>query len=249
MLLFICLFSQIQDNKGVDDRVENLYFEVPKTYAILDGEGYIQAFVELSDNSDESLIEIDLDLLDREKAVYYKYTDGEFTFDKERWEIDVAKEKVQEEEDKEHQVLDIIQKALLKSSDIALQASPNISDEDAIFVEDKMPMWQEGKKYTLNQIVKHNGRLYRISQQEVTAQANQQPDSIGMLAVYRPIGKELPGDNLGTLENPIPFEYGMDVDNGKYYSYENKVYLAEADMKTCVWYPGTAGMWQWKFIK
>ena len=38
----------------------------------------------------------------------------------------------------------------------------------------------------------------------------------------------------------------MDVKNGRYYSYEGKLWLAKADMPACVWVPGTAGLWQWE---
>lgn len=182
-----------------------------------------------------------------------RYIDGELILDEEKQNTYIEEEnknaRAREEEDKEHKALVIIQNALLKSSDVALQASSNISDEDAILVEDKIPLWQEGKKYTLNQIVKYNGSLYRVTQQEVTAQGHQQPGSTGMSAVYRPIGKDLPTEELGTMEAPIPFVYEMDVDKGKYYSYQDKVYLAEADMKPCAWYPGTAGLWQWELVK
>ena len=38
---------------------------------------------------------------------------------------------------------------------------------------------------------------------------------------------------------------GMDVEEGKYYSYNDKLYKAETDMPACVWPPDTEGLWQW----
>lgn len=67
----------------------------------------------------------------------------------------------------------------------------------------------------------------------------------GMLAIYRPL---VPG-HAGTLKDPIPWVSGMDVDEGKYYSFSGKTCLAKADMKPCVWAPGTAGLWQWELVE
>ena len=61
---------------------------------------------------------------------------------------------------------------------------------------------------------------------------------------YRPL---VPG-HAGTIEDPIPWVSGMDVDEGKYYSFSRKTYLAKADMKPCVWTPGTPGLWQWEEV-
>ena len=65
-----------------------------------------------------------------------------------------------------------------------------------------------------------------------------------MLAIYRPLMPE----HEGTLDDTIPFVYGMDVYNGKYYSYNGSVYLAKADMLPCTWAPGTQGLWQWELV-
>ena len=59
---------------------------------------------------------------------------------------------------------------------------------------------------------------------------------------------EEPAELDGSLENPIPFELNMNVQNGKYYSYNGKVYLCKLDMAPCVWAPGTPGLWQWEEV-
>lgn len=71
------------------------------------------------------------------------------------------------------------------------------------------------------------------------------PARRGMLAVYRPLVQ----GHAGTLKDPIPWASGMDVDEGKYYSFSGKTYLAKADMKPCVWPPGTSGLWQWELVE
>ena len=52
----------------------------------------------------------------------------------------------------------------------------------------------------------------------------------------------------GSREHPYTFINGMDVSNGKYYTFESTLYLAKADMKPCVWNPGTPGLWQWEVV-
>ena len=76
----------------------------------------------------------------------------------------------------------------------------------------------------------------------VTPQAHQAPHDEGMLAIYRPIDQT----HAGTLEDPIPFVYGMDTEEGKYYAYEGTTYLCRQTMTPCVWAPGTPGLWQWE---
>ena len=64
---------------------------------------------------------------------------------------------------------------------------------------------------------------------------------------YRPIDQS----HAGTLEDPIPWVYGMDCHAGVYFSYQGHIYqVAEGgDMVPCVWAPGTAGLWQWVLIE
>lgn len=53
----------------------------------------------------------------------------------------------------------------------------------------------------------------------------------------------------GTPENPIPFVPLMAVRQGLCYVHEGRVYRwLDADIASCPWSPGTAGMWQWEEI-
>lgn len=103
--------------------------------------------------------------------------------------------------------------------------------------------WEANHHYEAGEIVNHNGQAYRVIQ-AVDSLEHQPPGAEGMLAIYRPLN---PG-HAGTLEDPIPFVNGMDVYNGKYYSFNEKTYLAKADMLPCIWDPGTAGLWQWEEV-
>lgn len=127
-----------------------------------------------------------------------------------------------------------------------------ISDADALTMPDILPTWQSyldaGEQIPAGVCIMHNGQCYRqVQSAAVTPQAHQPPDAAGMLAVYRPIDRE----HAGTLADPIPWVYGMDCYEGKYYSYNGHIYRVATGgtMVPCVWEPGTAGLWQWVLVK
>ena len=110
--------------------------------------------------------------------------------------------------------------------------------------------WAAGQTYAKGNRLVHEGVVYE-AQQDVTAQAHQAPGGAGMLAVYRPLSVDAGtgAEPDGSREHPYTFINGMDVSNGKYYTFESKLYLAKADMKPCVWNPGKLGLWQWELVE
>ena len=129
-----------------------------------------------------------------------------------------------------------------------VQAEDFTATEFAVFAKAGLfPAWAPGEAYVTGDRFVHEGVVYEV-RQAVTAQAHQAPNSAGMLAIYRPISADpdTGAEPDGSRENPYSFIYGMDVSTGKYYTFEGKLYLAKADMKPCVWNPGTAGLWQWE---
>lgn len=125
-----------------------------------------------------------------------------------------------------------------------VQAATDIPDEQALAMPDLFITWEEalaaGKQLEANTVLNDSGQLYRVVQ-PVTPQAHQAPHDEGMLAIYRPIDQT----HAGTQEDHIPFVYGMDTEQGKYYRYGGKTYLCNLTMTPCVWAPGTPGLWQW----
>lgn len=125
-----------------------------------------------------------------------------------------------------------------------VQSATNIPDTMALEMPDLFKSWAEaldaGKELPKDTIINKDGQLYRVVQ-AVTPQEHQPPDGEGMLAIYRPIDEE----HTGAQDDPIPWVYGMDCEQGKYYSYGGKTYLCNLTMPACVWAPGTAGLWQW----
>lgn len=71
-------------------------------------------------------------------------------------------------------------------------------------------------------MLRDGSTLYRVVQSGgVIPQEHQPPHGEGMLAVYRPIDE----GHAGTLEDPIPWVYGMDCHAGTYFSYNGHIYL------------------------
>lgn len=128
--------------------------------------------------------------------------------------------------------------------------STTLTDEQALAMPDLLKDWDKalakGETLAYNSVVMKDGKPYRVAQDGgVTPQAHQVPGGDGMLAVYRPIDQT----HAGTLEDPIPWVYGMDCTTGLYYSYAGAVWLCGGDMKPCTWAPGTTGVWQWEAVE
>ena len=139
---------------------------------------------------------------------------------------------------------------LSAAAKLYVQAATDVPDETALEMPDLFKTWEEvleaGETVAENSIINDGGTLYRVvAEGGVLPQEHQPPHGEGMLAVYRPIDTA----HTGTLEDPIPWVYGMDCTEGLYYSYNATVYLCKANMTPCVWAPGTAGLWQWEAVE
>lgn len=139
---------------------------------------------------------------------------------------------------------------LSAAAKLYVQAATDVPDETALEIPDLFKTWEEvltaGVTVAENSIINDGGTLYRVvAAGGVLPQEHQPPHGEGMLAVYRPIDTA----HTGTLEDPIPWVYGMDCTEGLYYSYNATVYLCKANMTPCVWAPGTAGVWQWEAVE
>lgn len=81
----------------------------------------------------------------------------------------------------------------------------------------------KGDKFT------YEGKLYAVLQDH-TILPHYYP-SVNTASLYVEVTPDYTeaGDELGTLENPIPYEGNMVLENGKYYSQEGVVYLCTRD--------------------
>lgn len=131
-----------------------------------------------------------------------------------------------------------IQSASFSSKEFSLFAKAGLFSE-----------WEPDTQYTKGFRLVCDGIVYEV-QQDVLSVESQPPFAAGMLAVYRPLSvdPETGEEPDGSREHPYAFLYGMDVYSGKYYSYNNQLYLAKSDMTACVWPPDTEGLWQWELV-
>lgn len=125
--------------------------------------------------------------------------------------------------------------------------STTIEDDLALQMPSLFKTWEEVLKDSVQlkveTILNLDGQLYRVLQ-PVIPQTHQRPDGEGMTAIYRPIDTT----HQGTIDDPIPFVYGMDVTAGLYYSCLGKIYLCNQTIPGCVYAPDTPGLWQWEEV-
>ena len=109
------------------------------------------------------------------------------------------------------------------------------------------PEWEDAHSYnTVGEILKYNGNYYEVIAAHTSNGVAYPLETT--FAYYRLI--EL--THKGTIDDPIPYPETagivVNVENGKYYSYKGKIYLAKADMPNCVYPPDTPSLWQWEKV-
>lgn len=110
-----------------------------------------------------------------------------------------------------------------------------LSAVEALEVVDWFPTWgvdegfREGDTITKNTKFKYEGKLYACLQDH-TIMPHYYP-SINTASLYVEVTPEYndQGEELGTFENPIPYEGNMVLENGKYYSQDGVTYLCNRD--------------------
>ena len=109
------------------------------------------------------------------------------------------------------------------------------------------PEWEDAHSYnTVGEILKYNGNYYEVIAAHTSNGVSYPVETT--FAYYRLI--EL--THTGTIDDPVPYPgtagIVVNVENGKYYSYKGKIYLAKADMPNCVYPPDTPSLWQWEKV-
>ena len=110
-----------------------------------------------------------------------------------------------------------------------------LSAVDALEVVEWYPKWgvdegfKEGDTVTKNTKFQYEGKLYAVLQDH-TILAHYYP-SINTASLYVEVTSDYndQGEEMGTLENPIPYEGNMVLENGKYYIQDEVVYLCIRD--------------------
>lgn len=108
-----------------------------------------------------------------------------------------------------------------------------LSAVDALEVKDWYPKWgvdfKEGDKVKKGFKFQFNNKLYAVLQDHVIL-ADYEP-GINTASLYVEVTPDYndKGEELGTLENPIPYDGNMILENGKYYSQDGVTYLCNRD--------------------
>lgn len=97
-----------------------------------------------------------------------------------------------------------------------------VDDATALRMIGFYPEWEIGKNYIVGYKVERNGKLFKALQAH-TSQDGWQPENAASLWT------EICETHDGTLADPIPYNGNMALENGKYYSQNQKVYKCTRD--------------------
>lgn len=111
----------------------------------------------------------------------------------------------------------------------------NLNPVEALEVLDWFPQWgvdegfKAGDAITKGQKFRYNGKLWAVLQDH-TILEHYYP-SINTASLYVEVTPEYNenGEELGTLDNPIPYDGNMILENGKYYIQEGTIYKCNRD--------------------
>lgn len=107
---------------------------------------------------------------------------------------------------------------------------PLIDDETALYVKPLFPVWESGIEYAIGERFTYNGELYKVAQNH-TSQSDWLPDN-DTESLYERIDET----HAGTLEDAIPYNGNMALENGKYYVENDVVYVCTRDSENAVYH-------------
>ena len=111
----------------------------------------------------------------------------------------------------------IIEKARMLRK-IIEKLSAHLSDLEALEAVELFEQWDgNGHEYTVDDRFRYNNKLYKVIQAH-TSQSHYTPDITPALCT------EIAEQGQGTIENPIPYNNNMELEEGKYYSQNNVIY-------------------------
>lgn len=170
----------------------------------------------------------------------YNYYEAGMALSKPHLEVPEDYEEIDKPEDYETKPIVNHIKRLKRTEELIKQNTQemntlNLSAVDALKVVDWYPLWgvdegfREGDTITKNTKFRHEGKLWAVLQDH-TIMPHYYP-SVNTAALYVEVTPEYndAGEEMGTLENPIPYEGNMVLENGKYYIQDEVVYLCIRD--------------------
>lgn len=109
----------------------------------------------------------------------------------------------------------------------------SLSDEDALSVKSIYPEWASlvGKTVKKDEKMQCDGKLWKVLQDH-TVQEQWRPGT-GTESLYT----EIVESAAGTIDDPIPYDNNMELEQDKYYSQDGEVYLCVRDTGIPVYNP------------
>ena len=97
-----------------------------------------------------------------------------------------------------------------------------VDDATALRMREFYPDWKADTAYTVGFKVQRNGRLYKVVQAH-TSQAGWEPENVASLWT------EICETHDGSKYDPIPYDGNMVLENGKYYTQGDVLYVCTRD--------------------
>ena len=107
----------------------------------------------------------------------------------------------------------------------------SLSDEEALKVKSLYPSWASKTGEVVDTGVKlyYDDRLYKVRQKHTVQE--QYPPSVDTASLYEEINET----HAGTLEDPIPYNNNMELEEGKYYIQDGITYLCTRNTDIAVY--------------
>ena len=108
--------------------------------------------------------------------------------------------------------------------------SLSVDDNTALRMKNFYPEWQQGVAYDIGFKVRRNNKLWRVRQAH-NAQVGWEPENVASL------WEKINETHDGTVDDPIPYDGNMALEQGKYYYQDNAIYLCIRDTVNPVYHP------------
>lgn len=97
-----------------------------------------------------------------------------------------------------------------------------VDDNTALRMMAYYPEWEQGKAYAVGNKLTRNGKLYKVLQAH-TAQVGWEPESVPAMFA------EINETHSGELDDPIPYNGNMALEQGAHYIQGDEIYLCTRD--------------------
>lgn len=111
---------------------------------------------------------------------------------------------------------------VLKLRKVIEQAAQSLDDKIALTAIFLHPMWSVNTEYVVGFKVQYDGKLWRCIQSHISIDGWQPENAVSLW-------EQINETNSGTIDNPIPYDGNMALEQGKYYTQNGVIYLCIRD--------------------